>query len=94
MAVARVSDPATRQMAFASPRAGVIWRPDRAMIESPGTGSRMTMPAEESKAVIRRFYELLEEYGRTGTVDLFDEAASPSVVDHDPGLPPDMADLE
>uniref|UniRef100_A0A831WZJ6 Ester cyclase n=1 Tax=Thermorudis peleae TaxID=1382356 RepID=A0A831WZJ6_9BACT len=52
------------------------------------------MPAEESKAVIRRFYERPEEYWRTGNVDLFDEVVSPSVVHHGPGLPSDMAGLK
>jgi predicted ester cyclase len=52
------------------------------------------MSAEESRAVVRRFNQLIEEYWRTGNVDVFDEVVSPSVVHHGPGLPSDMAGLK
>lgn len=52
------------------------------------------MPAEENKAVVRRFNQLIEEYWRTGNVDVFDEVVSPSVVHHGPGLPSDIAGLK
>ena len=52
------------------------------------------MSAEESRAVVRRFNQLIEEYWRTGNVDVFDEVVSPSVVHHGPGLPSDLAGLK
>ncbi len=48
------------------------------------------MSAEENKAVVRRFNELIGEFWRTGNADAFDEIVAPEFVYHQPGTPPDL----
>jgi steroid delta-isomerase-like uncharacterized protein len=46
--------------------------------------------SEESKAVVRRFNELIGEFWRTGDADALDEVLAPEFVYHSPGAPPDL----
>jgi predicted ester cyclase len=49
------------------------------------------MAAEENKAILQRFNELVgEEVFRTGNVDALDEVLAPELVYHQPGAPPDL----
>ncbi len=48
------------------------------------------MSPEESKAVVQRFYELVEDVFRTGDTDALDEVLAPEFVYHQPGAPPDL----
>jgi steroid delta-isomerase-like uncharacterized protein len=48
------------------------------------------MTPEENKAVVQRFYELVEDVFRTGDVDALDEVIAPEFVFHQPGTPPDL----
>jgi len=43
------------------------------------------MAAEENKAIVQRFYELVEEVFRTGDVDALDEVLAPEFVYHQLG---------
>ena len=48
------------------------------------------MSPEENKALVQRFYELVEDVFQTGDTDLLDEALAPEFVYHQPGAPPDL----
>jgi predicted ester cyclase len=48
------------------------------------------MSAEEDKAVVQRFNELIGEFLRTGDADALDEVLAPEFVYHQPGTPPDL----
>ncbi len=48
------------------------------------------MTPEENKAVVQRFYELVEDVFRTGDTDVLDEVLAPEFVFHQPGAPPDL----
>jgi hypothetical protein len=48
------------------------------------------MVAEENKAVVQRFNELVGEVFRTGNIDALDEVLAPELVYHQPGAPPDL----
>jgi ketosteroid isomerase-like protein len=48
------------------------------------------MTPEENKAVVQRFYELVEDVFRTGDTDVLDEVLDPEFVFHQPGAPPDL----
>jgi len=48
------------------------------------------MAAEENKAIVQLFYELVEEVFRTGDVDALDEVLAPEFVYHQLGAPPDL----
>ncbi len=52
------------------------------------------MTAEENKAIARRFVEVLQEFFRTGDVDLMDSVLAENVVQHVSGLPPEAQSLE
>ncbi len=52
------------------------------------------MSAEENKAVVRRFNELVGEYWRTGDADTLDEVGGDDFVHHAPGLPPDLEGMK
>jgi steroid delta-isomerase-like uncharacterized protein len=48
------------------------------------------MAAEENKAILQRFNEVVGEVFRTGNVDALDEVLAPEFVYHQPGAPPDL----
>jgi steroid delta-isomerase-like uncharacterized protein len=48
------------------------------------------MATEENKAIVQRFYKLVEEVLRTGDVDALDEILAPEFVHHQLGAPPDL----
>ena len=48
------------------------------------------MVAEENKAVVQRFNELVGGVFRTGNIDALDEVLAPELVYHQPGAPPDL----
>ena len=48
------------------------------------------MMPEENKAVVQRFYELVEDVFQTGDTDVLDEVLAPEFVFHQPGAPPDL----
>ena len=48
------------------------------------------MTPEENKAVVQRFYELVEDVFQTGDTDVLDEVLAPEFVFHQPGAPPDL----
>ncbi len=52
------------------------------------------MTTEENKAIARRFAEVLQEFFRTGDVDLMDSVLAENVVQHVSGLPPEAQSLE
>jgi predicted ester cyclase len=57
-------------------------------------GRRRSMSAVENKAVARRFVEVLQEFFRTGDVDLMDSVLAKNVVQHLSGQPPETQSLE
>jgi steroid delta-isomerase-like uncharacterized protein len=57
-------------------------------------GRRRSMSAVENKAVARRFVEVLQEFFRTGDVDLMDSVLAENVVQHISGQPPEAQSLE
>ena len=52
------------------------------------------MAAEENKADVRRYNDLVGEYWRTGDADILDEVVAPDFVHHAPGLPPDLEGMK
>jgi steroid delta-isomerase-like uncharacterized protein len=52
------------------------------------------MTTEENKAIARRFAEVLQEFFRTGDVDLMDSVLAENVVKHISGQPPEAQTLE
>ncbi len=52
------------------------------------------MTTEENKAIARRFAEILQEFFRTGDVDLMDSVLAENVVQHISGQPPEARSLE
>ena len=48
------------------------------------------MTPEEDKALVQRFYELVEDVFRSGNTDVLDEVLTPGFVYHQPGAPPDL----
>ncbi len=52
------------------------------------------MSAEENKAIARRFAEVLQEFFRTGDVDLMDSVLAGNIVQHISGQPPEAQSLE
>ena len=52
------------------------------------------MTTEENKAIARRFAEVLQEFFRTGDVDLMDSVLAENVVQHISGQPPEVQSLE
>ncbi len=48
------------------------------------------MSAEENKALIRRFFQAIDDGCKTGNADILDEFLAPDFVEHNPfpGLPP------
>ncbi len=52
------------------------------------------MSTEENKAIARRFAEVLQEFFRTGDVDLMDSVLAENVVQHISGQPPEARSLE
>lgn len=52
------------------------------------------MAADENKAVVRRFNEIIQEFFRGGDVNGLDEVCAPDIVIHGPMMPPDLAGLK
>jgi predicted ester cyclase len=52
------------------------------------------MVADENKAVVRRFIEIIQQFFRDGDVTGLDEVCAPDFVHHGPGMPPDLAGLK
>ncbi len=49
------------------------------------------MSSPDNISVVRRFYELLQDYWRTGNADALDEVVSPTATVRIPGFPPVFA---
>ncbi len=53
------------------------------------------MTSEESKAVVRRYNEIVQQFFQGGDVDGLDEVCSPDLVHHGPAMmPPDLDGLK